>query len=502
MTGLARTGLAIPQRVDLAAAAVAGQGQWGAITDLAVRYEVSRDTVYSAAEQGREALTRHFDVGPGGCVEVTVTRSLLDRTIVALRAIAPNSIRAIQTQIPILYPGVRVSYGYIQGVLAEAEQRAAKHNAEVDLSTVDAVALDEMFSQGTPVLAGVDLDCGYLVALQACEARGGDDWEAVLRQAQEQEMDPYVVVKDAAKGIAAGVRTVYPDAEQRDDAFHALFEMGKVHRRLENVAYAAIAAEYKLEDEIAKLPVGKKSVSSELKSLRGRLTKARRDTERRVSRFDEFAGARGRVRESMELVDLKTGALREPEQMRAEITAGAETMKKLGHRDATRVGKYIANRADGLVMYAEELTERLHEVAHEHGWEAVQLAAVLVRWTPVVRRTRPWRASRHADHLLGAWAKLCELPAGREVLDRVQHAFDHRHRASSAIEGFNAALRPHLYVHKCVTQGFLELFRAWFNLRRRRWGRHKGTAPYELLTGQRVDDWLAMLGYPLTPAVH
>ena len=51
-----------------------------------------------------------------------------------------------------------------------------------------------------------------------------------------------------------------------------------------------------------------------------------------------------------------------------------------------------------------------------------------------------------------------------------------RHRASSAIEGFNAALRPYLYVHKGATQGFLDLFRAWFNLRTRRWGRHKGTS--------------------------
>ena len=70
------------------------------------------------------------------------------------------------------------------------------------------------------------------------------------------------------------------------------------------------------------------------------------------------------------------------------------------------------------------------------------------------------------------------------------------HRASSAIEGFNAALRPYLYVHKGVTQGFLDLFRAWFNLRTRRWGRHKRTSPHQCLTGQRVGDWFTLLGYP------
>ena len=58
----------------------------------------------------------------------------------------------------------------------------------------------------------------------------------------------------------------------------------------------------------------------------------------------------------------------------------------------------------------------------------------------------------------------------------------------NAGEGFNATLRPCLYVHKGVTRGFLALFRAWFNLRTRRWGRHKGTRAHQCLTGQRVHD--------------
>ena len=77
----------------------------------------------------------------------------------------------------------------------------------------------------------------------------------------------------------------------------------------------------------------------------------------------------------------------------------------------------------------------------------------------------------------------------------VEHRLQHRHRASSAIEGVNSALRPHLYVHKSTSQGFLDLFRAYYNLRRRRWGWHKGTSAYQAMTGVRVDDWLDMLGY-------
>jgi len=84
------------------------------------------------------------------------------------------------------------------------------------------------------------------------------------------------------------------------------------------------------------------------------------------------------------------------------------------------------------------------------------------------------------------------------LLAIIQKLLEQRHRASSAIEGFNAALRPFLYVHKGVTQGFLDLFQAYFNLRKRRWGRHKGTCAYEQVTGEPVTDWLTQLGYALT----
>ena len=51
-------------------------------------------------------------------------------------------------------------------------------------------------------------------------------------EGQCQGLELSVVVKDAAKGIAAGVSEVFPRAEQRDDCFHVLYEMNKVRRRL------------------------------------------------------------------------------------------------------------------------------------------------------------------------------------------------------------------------------------------------------------------------------
>ena len=120
-------------------------------------------------------------------------------------------------------------------MLVEAEARAGRLNAQAPLGGIEVGALDEIFSQGEPVLAGVDLDSGYLFGgLSLSPTRDGDAWAGVLREGQGLELS--VVVKDAAKGIASGVAEVFPDAEQRDDCFHVLHEMNKLERR----AYAAI----------------------------------------------------------------------------------------------------------------------------------------------------------------------------------------------------------------------------------------------------------------------
>ena len=105
--------------------------------------------------------------------------------------------------LPIIY-GTSWSYGKIQAVLAEAQTRAADHQRQVDLSGIQNVALDEMFSQGKPVFGGVDLDSGYLFLLGVCPSRSGAEWAEYLGAMEEgQNLSPSVVVKDAGSGLAA-----------------------------------------------------------------------------------------------------------------------------------------------------------------------------------------------------------------------------------------------------------------------------------------------------------
>ena len=217
MTVLHRTDLTTSQKIECAAAAVARQHEHGSKTALSETYEISRPTVYAVGATAEAVLRTHFEAPllGGAGVDVRVDDAQLRRAVVALRVVAPNAIRPIEDLLPVLYPGVKVSYGTIQAMLVEAECRAARFNAQSSLDAVQAGALDEMFSQGEPVLAGVDLDTGYLFGLSLSATRDAGAWAQVLREGQGQGLALSVVVKDAAKGIAAGVGEVFPDAGSR-----------------------------------------------------------------------------------------------------------------------------------------------------------------------------------------------------------------------------------------------------------------------------------------------
>lgn len=504
MTGLHRTPLTTSRKVECAAMVLAGQEVHGTISEIGREFGLSRPTVYDVRDTADEVLREHFENEESAyrTVRVEVDEAQLERAVVALRVAAPNALRPIEDLLPILYPGVRVSYGKIQSVLVQAEAQAAVFNAKADLSPITAGALDEMFSQGDPVMGGVDLASGYLFSLQLRDTRSGKDWAEVLEQANVQGLALDVVVKDAAKGIAAGVQAVFPEAEQRDDCFHVLYELNKVRRRLEQRAYAAIGREEETRQALGKIP------AKDRKRRRGqkqKMARARRECQQTIARVDVFEAAVVQVREALEYVDLETAALRDAEDVHQRIAQAAQAIAGIDAPGCRKLAGYLTNRGPGLSLATTALNTQLQALTTAYSSAAVSLACLIWRLVAECKKCAAhWQRNEFQRLLAGAFARLQSLLGAKTdtLLDTIKGLLDKRYRASSAIEGFNAALRPYLYVHKGVTQQFLELFRAYYNLRTRRWGRHKGTSAHECVTGTAVDDWLSLIGYPPSGAIH
>lgn len=486
---------------QIAAIALAAQGEYGAVTDLARDFDIHRQRVYELRERGRAALAAEFrpaEPDVDGSFTLQVTAADMCRAVVALRVITPSSVRDIEDMLPVLY-GKSWSYGKVWNVLHEAEQRAGERLEAVDLSGIDSIALDEMFSQGRPVLAGIDLDTQYLFQLEVQENRSGETWAESLGSLRDhQGLHPTRVVKDAGTGLGAGVRQCWPGIEEHDDLFHAVYMMGKEAYHLERGAYRAINTvdEWARRRAKARDETQRRSLGQQLRIARGRMDIA-------IDRYDAFEMLRREAGRALELTERGSGRLRTSCEMVEVLTRVATEMMAIDGRRVGKVATYIRNRAEGLGRYLDDLAIRLQAVTEEAGGvemveaaiRAYQASLQVARGGPAWdRRSRQKELADATRHLLHTTER--DLPRLTRAIGTVLPELAHRYRASSAIENLNSVLRPYLVVQKHAEQGFLNLFRFYWNTRKRRWGRWKGTSAHEQLTGEGGDDWLAMLGFP------
>ena len=485
--------------VEIAIQALLGQGDYGVVTDLSRDHKISRYEVYQLREHARTALDDAFEQEAFECLTLPVTEADIARTVIALRIVAPSSIRDIVAMLPVIYgTGHSWSYGKVQGVLCEAQQRAGAFSGGVDLSGIESVALDEMFSQGRPVFGGIDLDTQYLFQLQEHPSRTGEDWERSLSQLRDKQcLNPRRIVKDAGTGLAKGVTNCWTSAEQNDDLFHAVLLMGREAYHLERRAYKSLGQEYELEEKRSRANPKKR------RKLGQQVRRARERCEQAIDRFDRFESLH---REALQVLELSTpgsGQLHTCAQVVETLTRVADEMESLGGGRIGKVARYIRNRAPGLGRYLEDLGQRLLEVTDQAGGPEVMEATVRAYQAGLMvgrkapyweQRARKQELSDAAEHLLNVTSRAPNQVC--RALETVVPVLARRYRASSAIENLNSVLRPYLVVHKHVGQGFLNLFQYYWNTRKREWGRGKGTSAYEQLTGKKVEDWLTLLGYP------
>jgi len=487
---------------QVAAVALVTQGEYGIVTELAREHDIRRQQVYELRERARAALEEEFsslEPEKSGSFSLSMTPADLERSVVALRVVTPASIRDIVEILPLLY-GERWSYGKIWSVLNNAEQRAAALQEQVDLSAIESIALDEMFSQGRPVLAGIDLDTQYLFQLEVQDSRSGETWAKSLGRLRDgQGLNPKRVVKDAGSGLHAGVIKCWPCIAEHDDLFHAVYMMGKEAYHLERGGYRAINVVEELEQRRLR---ARNRTEKERRSIGQQLRKARVHMDAAIDRYDRFETLRREAVNVLELTDRGSGQLRTSHELVAVLTRVAEQMREIGGKRVRGVARYIGNRAEGLGRYLDGLSARLEAITEEAGGAEVVQATL-----------RTYQASLQVERKGPAWDRKARKQELREATHHLLHTTEHdverlgraleavlpelihRYRASSAIENLNSVLRPYLVVQKHAEQGFLSLFQFYWNTRTRQWGRSKGTSAHEALTGQKVEDWLTMLGF-------
>jgi hypothetical protein len=494
---LDKTSLNASDKLDFLLNSLACQAH-GAISQLSSQVNISRKTIYATRDAGiavLEALLSQIDT----VRQVKIDEPHLRRTIVSLSIAAPCSIRAIENLIPMIYPGVTRRFGYIQALQVQAQYNAAIFNRQVDLSPVNTIAPDEVFCQNEPVLAAIDLDSGFLTSLSHETHRDGATWSGLFDQGILQGMMPSHVVKDGGLGMKKAVKDPFPDAEQRDDVFHALHITSKAVFKVEKRAYLQIA------QEVNKILALKNGEEDEKEDLRQALEKTIQRCNTAIANDECAEKAMRLLHRALSSVHSNEIELMSPEAAQSLLALSAHLLLEAAHPDCDVAARYINNRLTGLTLATASFYQEQRMLCEHYPEDLVALSCYYFEFKRSLKKMSQEKRRAAEQKMLGAshciYRALSEREAN-ELMDKVEQAMDKRHRASSAIEGFNAILRPYMYVRKGVSQRFLELFQAWHNRRTRRCGKRAGTSAYEDLTGNRVDDWLTMIGFPPSSTIH
>ena len=193
------------------------------------------------------------------------------------------------------------------------------------------------------------------------------------------------------------------------------------------------------------------------------------------------------------------------DQAKQLLSQAAQWFRGIERYNFKKVAKYIENRLEGLTFATEALYQKLMLLSGEYSEHQVVLGCKFIEKKQQLVKTYKQERQILMNSMFKDYGRLRAFMSKSDIVAlvvKIELLMRSRHRASSAVEGFNATLRTYLYVRKGVNQGFLDLFQAWYNLRERRWGRNKGTSAYDMLTGGKTKDWLTLLGFPPSEINH
>ncbi|HEX5504445.1 MAG TPA: hypothetical protein VFW96_17610 [Thermomicrobiales bacterium] len=476
--------ITLAERVALGCTCLLYAGRYGLMTDLATELGVSRQFLYTVRGRAGAALARALAPGtpgrPGVDGRLPVDDAAVARAILVLSQVAHASVRGIQECLAEML-GVQRSVGAIEAVLLEAAERA-RALPLAPPGPVRAEA-DELFAAGRPVLAVVDRQSGAVLALVPAEQRDETSWGCTVLDVVARGTTLAGLTADGAEGLRAGARAAGL-AEPALDHWHTLRDLGRTRQVLDNQAYRALGVADR----------GQRAAAAEAQRQqhghrpgRGRPLKAATDPASvaaaaqgaavAVQRADDTAVVLATVRECLRPLDPRTGSVRAPAAVAADLAAAAALLREVGGR-ALDAAALLEHRSAALV-------------ASQRGLHAALAGPRAVLDEPTVAFLA-WSWQHRAA--LGLPDAALAWPTQPTAARWVWAALDAAGRTTGMAENLNSVLAPHRAAHKGLPAPVLAVFAVYRNRRVFPRGKRAGRSPLDLL-GLPAPHWLDALGY-------
>jgi hypothetical protein len=399
------------------------------------------------------------------------------------------------------------SIGWISELRLQAGQLAGERLQQIDTSPLGPLIAirDETFFQGQPILIVLDPVSLTVLLAQVCTDRQAETWGVALLMAQAQGAKIAGLVEDMARFYPKSQQLVeMDDVAVQKDPWHLQRAGGQVLLTLAKAAYRAMANVYKLEKQL------RKSWDDSLFALK--YLPAVADEERLIAQHDRFAEWLGHLYDAFELVDLRSGEIRDPATAAWLLAEILTALTQIAQPQVQAFVKTLRNHQSHLLTFldwtAAALLDSRSALAQYFPQPATQ-----IRFERTV--ARHWRlrqalinGHRHCQSAAAqAQADFLALiqanPACEALTHRLLRILDGAGHTSSLVECVNRLLKRFLtsrqsFRNQQTLQAYLDLFVLWHNMHCFARGKRAGYSPYQIAgIDPGATDWLDLLGFAL-----
>jgi hypothetical protein len=435
---------------------------------------------------------------------LVVTPNRIARTALTLGFPGKMALRPMQACLELAFGQTR-GLGTLSELFTQAGHQAGRVLTQIDYSPLGPVIAlrDETYFQGWPLLLVIEpVTSTILLGVVSADAQA-ETWGASLLVSQDSGAHIKGLVEDMARMYPQSQALAELAVPTQKDVWHIETWGRKIRHDLERAAVAALHTLEKLEQQLLKtwddalfleqyLPAD--AIAAQL-----------------LAQHDTFALWLGHLCDALELVDLRSGEIRERE---TNAWLLAETLQAMAGIAQPLVQKYVRSLrrhqahlltfldwAAEMVLPCEQmLAVHIPDPAQRRYFMRVVARCWRLRQALINGQRSRKRQAVEAEAWLQAW--LAENAAYAALATYLMNILDAAGHTSSLIECLNGLLKAFLrnrraFRNRDTAQAYLNLFVLWHNMRVYQRGKRRGKSPYQRAgIDPGTDDWLALLGYP------
>lgn len=454
----------------------------GCVTEISKKHNVTRKTVYSHINKVSEAIDQTLSKPDDVLFYVPVTWEYIAMIVALLFIICKSSVRNIIYFIKHAFD-VDISVGKVCSILDEATAKAKEVNDSYRFDSCKNSATDELFHQGNPVLAAIDLDSQFCLELQQEDTRDHNAWGYHLLNMMDKGYNPNHNVMDGGSGMEKAFAEVLPNVKVRYDHFHVTQSIKDASRFLKNKYESSVT---KCVKESTKLDKVKTKQQQQKQGYH--LKKAVKEMENYDYIYNQFSTLTNWLQ--YDVLQLQSVSPEDRDSMFDFIIYELEELAKRHPHRIQSIVTTLKNNKAKLLDVVNELNTEFESLAIKH---AISVSDI---WDICNNARYNLDGNQYDINLI----KFYDKHGDRfdHIEDDVLNTIATVHRSSSLIETLNSRLRPYLDPRKGFKKERFELIQFALNhipLMRSANEKMKGKSTAEIFTQVDHIDFISLLGF-------